>query len=280
MSYVSGAMKALQLCGPRGLATVVAARLRGGTVGFDPAIAEAVASARVLEIGGPSNLFRSDGLVPVYGRAAGVDNVNYAGATLWEANLSDGGDYGPEGRRLGTQWLREATELGPVGPYDAVISSHTIEHTANPLKALREWCRVTRPGGALVLVVPHVDGTFDHRRPVSSLAHLLEDEAADVDESDRTHVDEILRWHDVDRDPGLPSHDELRHRVESNVSTRSMHHHVFDTRVAWQMVAETGWSPQVVEARWPHDIVILARKGGASGRLHPYRSPFPTDRRA
>ena len=29
-----------------------------------------------------------------------------------------------------------------------------------------------------------------------------------------------------------------------------------------------------------HDIVILARKGGASGRLHPYRSPFPTDRRA
>ena len=140
MSYVSGAINALRLCGPRGFATVLGARMRGRTTGFDPAIAEAVASARVLEVGGPSNMFRSGGPVPVYGRAAGVDNVNYAEATLWEADLRDGGDYRPEGRHLGTQWLREASDLGDVGPYDVTISSHTIEHTADPLRALRSGC--------------------------------------------------------------------------------------------------------------------------------------------
>jgi hypothetical protein len=68
--------------------------------------------------------------------------------------------------------------------------------------------------------------------------------------------------------------------VEGNLSTRSMHHHVFDTRAAWGMLVEAGWSPQVTEARWPHDIVVLARNGGPVGDLVPFRSPFPTDRRS
>ena len=168
VSHLAELRTVLHRCGIRGVLAAVGARLRGSTIGFDDQVSQAVTGARVLEIGGPSALFRSDNLVPSYGRAASIDNVNYAGATLWESDLRDGGDYAPEGTRLGTQWLREASDLGDVGPYDAVISSHTIEHTSDPLRALREWRRVTRPDGVLVCIVPHLDGTFDHRRPAGA----------------------------------------------------------------------------------------------------------------
>jgi SAM-dependent methyltransferase len=279
VSYFREISRALSYCGPRGVVHVIGARLRGRVVASYPVVGGVLQGASVLEIGGPSALFRSDNLVPVYDRAASIDNVNYAGATLWEADLKDGGTYAPEGQVLGTQWLREATELDDMGPYDVVISSHTIEHTANPLRALRSWRNATKPGGWLVLVVPHLDGTFDHRRPVTTLQHLHDDEAAAAMEDDTTHVDEILGLHDVDRDPGLPSHDDLHDRVARNVATRSMHHHVFDSRTVWQMVAASGWSPRAVEARWPHDILLLACNDDSVVELPDrIRSPFPSDR--
>jgi len=40
---------------------------------------------------------------------------------------------------------------------DAVFSSHLLEHLDNPGKVLREWWRVIKPGGYLVLYLPHAD---------------------------------------------------------------------------------------------------------------------------
>ena len=169
--------------------------------------------------------------------------MNYAGATMWESDLVHGGVFAPEGARLGTQWLLEASDLGDVEPYDVVISSHTIEHVSDPLRCLREWRRVTTPGGVLLLVLPHRDGTFDHRRPVTSMDHLKQDERVGVSESDDTHVAEILEMHDIERDPGLESVGQLRERMADNLRMRTMHHHVFDTRAAVDMVVESGWAP-------------------------------------
>ena len=41
--------------------------------------------------------------------------------------------------------------------YDAVHSSHCLEHMLNPNDALREWWSLIKPGGHLVLVVPDED---------------------------------------------------------------------------------------------------------------------------
>ncbi|QIR13944.1 methyltransferase domain-containing protein [Shewanella aestuarii] len=38
---------------------------------------------------------------------------------------------------------------------DAVFSSHCLEHVDNPTFTIKEWFRVIKPGGFLVLVVPH-----------------------------------------------------------------------------------------------------------------------------
>jgi len=240
-------------------------------------IADVATGARVLEIGGPSSVFRPGGIVPVYPLAAHIDNINFAGETIWEEGLADGGTYAPEGDRLGTQYLQEATEIDVPGPYDVVISSHTIEHTANPLRALKVWRDATKPGGHLLLVVPHLDGTMDHTRPITTLDHLREDEAAKRGEDDDTHFQEAIEVSDPTLIMGM-SREEWSGRILDNVRRRAVHHHVFSTRSALEMVAEAGWSPVVAHAFWPYNIVILAVNGEAPG---PQRivSPFRTDRR-
>jgi SAM-dependent methyltransferase len=41
--------------------------------------------------------------------------------------------------------------------YDFVYSSHTIEHLPDPYAAIKNWFRVVKPGGYLILYIPHRD---------------------------------------------------------------------------------------------------------------------------
>ena len=208
-----------------------------------------VLNKRVLEMGGPSGVFDGGGLVPVYRYADEVDNVDFAARTLWSGRGGVGDVYGPEGNLKGRRFVCEGSSLSECRDesYECVISSHVLEHMANPMKALKEWGRVCRVGGTLVLVLPHRHGTFDCLRPITTLKHLLEDEWRGVDEADDTHFEEILSLHDVSRDPGLPSREVLALRLKENSAVRSAHHHVFDLRSAMDMVAASGWT--VVGAR-------------------------------
>ena len=239
---------------------------------------------RALEIGGPSACFRAQGYFPVYPRLAGVDNCNFARTTLWEGAIEAGASfrYDPA-RPPGRQFIAEATDLAavPTGAYEVVLSSHTIEHTANPLKALAEWRRVLTGDGLLVLIAPHKDRTFDHRRPVTSLDHLIADFEAGTGEDDRTHLPEILALHDLARDPGGGSREDFARRSRDNLTHRALHHHVFDTGLAEVMLRQAGFRPLAVEARRPYNIVVVAQMGETeAGDPPPLRfpSPFPSDR--
>jgi glycosyltransferase involved in cell wall biosynthesis len=57
---------------------------------------------------------------------------------------------------------------------DFVISSHVIEHFPDPIKALKEWRRVVRPGGYIYVIAPHKMRTFDRDRDRTTLAELIE----------------------------------------------------------------------------------------------------------
>ena len=73
-------------------------------------------------------------------------------------------------------FLADATALPLAdGTLDYLCSSHVLEHLPDPLAALHEWHRVLRPGGWLYLVVPDQRFTFDHPRPTTPSAHLLDD---------------------------------------------------------------------------------------------------------
>jgi SAM-dependent methyltransferase len=58
---------------------------------------------------------------------------------------------------------------------DFVLHSHVWEHLPNPLIALDEWVRITRPGGYLFVIVPKRDAAAsDKDRPVTSLPSLVQ----------------------------------------------------------------------------------------------------------
>lgn len=245
-----------------------------------------------LELGGPSPLFGRRGSLPVYPLAARVDNVNFSHRTTWEGEIRAGDTFVFDpGSAPGRQYVAEAGSLPFLddGAYDFVLSSHCLEHLANPLAGLAEWVRVLRPDGTLVLVVPHRDGTFDHRRPVTTLAHLQADLEQGVDEGDLTHLEEILQLHDLARDPGAGDAAAFAARSRDNRVNRCLHHHVFDLRLALAVVDRAGLAVIAAEAFRPFHVVVVARKPAAGARPdnaaflatdapHFVRSPFASDR--
>lgn len=226
-----------------------------------------------LEIGGPSRTFSHRHIVPVYPYAEQLDNCNYAAATVWEGAIRDGYSYRFHRRRpAGYQYIREAVDLRgvPTEHYDFLISSHVIEHVANPLRALGEWMRVVKGGGLVVLVVPHKEGTFDHRRPVTTLAHLIEDWEQDTGDEDLTHLPEILALHDSSRDPLMGSRREWEQRCRRNFEYRCLHHHVFDPPLVVDMMQQAGLHVLTAETAPPFHIVAVGRK--------PVQGPTPAGR--
>ena len=218
-------------------------------------------------------MFGPRGLFPVYSLAARIDNCTFRPQTLWN-NTVPGNRFRYHWRRAaGSQFFAEATDLGPVPSerYDFVLSCHMLEHCANPLKALAEWKRTLKPRGLLLLVLPHKEGTFDHRRPVTPLEHLLEDYRRGIGEDDLTHLPEILELHDLARDPDAGSLAQFTARSHRNVENRGLHHHVFDTRLATAMVGAAQLQIRAVEAALPTHIVILASKpSGANVNNEPF----------
>jgi SAM-dependent methyltransferase len=223
-------------------------------------------SGRGLEIGGPSESFATDGLFPVYAAAATIDNVTYSDKTHWEGEVQGGRTFRFHvAKDPGNQYVMEAGAVDGLLPatYDFIISSHMLEHAANPIATLRVWQRVLREEGLLLLILPHRDGSFDHRRPVTNLAHLLEDAKRAVSEDDQTHLEEILALHDLSRDPSQSSRAAFERWIGQNGVNRGAHHHVFDTRLAVQMLDAVGMQMIDVETAMPHHIVLLAKKIGA-----------------
>lgn len=73
---------------------------------------------------------------------------------------------------------------------DYVCASHVLEHLTNPIKAIREWSRILKPGGVLWLKIPDKRKTFDISRERTKLEHLIEDFRRDVPVDDPTHVED------------------------------------------------------------------------------------------
>lgn len=265
-------LRRLRHADARTLASAVYNRLWPARPGLRAAVLAATANRTGLEIGGPSRVFARGKLLPVYPAATRIDNVNFAGVTAWETDLRDGGDFRFDpSRPPGRQYLREATDLHGLGDaaYDFILSSHCLEHVANPLAALTAWRQAVRPGGALVLLLPDPTRTFDHRRPVTTLAHLQADLTNGTTEDDRTHLAEILALHDLRRDPWAGSIDEFRARSERNAANRCLHHHVFDLDLMRAALAAAGWKVQGTERVRPLHLLALARRPPAGENPSP-----------
>jgi SAM-dependent methyltransferase len=257
-----------------------------------PVCKELVEGRSGLEVGGPSGGFRPNGVLPLYPVIAKLDNCNFAFKTVWEPALSEGINFEFDPNKpKGNQFVCEATnlEMIPDKAYDFVISSHALEHTANPLRALKEWNRVLKDDGGAVIVLPHKEETLDHRRPVTTLQHLIQDLQNDTKEDDLTHVPEVLELTDLDRNWGVLDHNEFKQRCEKNMENRCIHQHVFVTALVIQMFDYLGMQVLSAESVRPFHIIVSARKlpQGKTPANEPYlnadaawrkKSPFRIDR--
>lgn len=205
-----------------------------------------------IEIGGPSPIFERDGALPLYPMIGSLENYGFQAS---EGTFAFSG-------RTGASHACEASAL-PVrdASCDFVLSSHVLEHMANPLHALREWHRVLKANGSLLLVLPDGARTFDHKRMTTGWEHLLADLAAGRPETDRTHIAEALELTDTkhwtfNEWPGW------RGYYENNVAARSIHHHVFDMPLAKKAVAFSGFRLVASPIVFPFHLVVLALKPG------------------
>ena len=210
---------------------------------------------RGLEIGGKSIIFTEKGVLPIYGVADCIDGLNFASNTLWEEQLRVGQPYVGSGK----QFIGEASlmEGFTEGNYDFIVSSHCLEHIANPLKAISNWLRLLKERGALLLVVPDRRYSFDHRRHVASFGHLLEDFNNDIGEDDLTHLSEILRLHDLAMDLPAGSAENFKNRCLDNFNIRGMHHHCFDEDLLREIYRYFRMKILFVKSDKPNNLIIL-----------------------
>lgn len=107
--------------------------------------------------------------------------------------------------------------------FDLVISSHTLEHFANPIKALFEWKSALKRGGTIVTIVPNKDMCWDNVRAYTTFDHIIDDFSNCVTESDMTHVHEASCM--------IQSRPSYYSDVGEFNATRVIHHHVFSVEV-------------------------------------------------
>jgi SAM-dependent methyltransferase len=201
-----------------------------------------------LEIGGPSGHFSKGGLLPIYPIIGTLHTCNYSKANIWSNEAFN--------------YIHDATRLESIedATYDFLLASHILEHVANPIKALKEWHRVLRPGGSLLVLLPNKKHTFDHRRPYTSLAHLIADFEANTHEDDLTHLEEILSLHDLKMDPPAGTLEEFRIRSLKNFENRALHHHVFDPKTIPDLFSLAGFRLTQECSDLPPHIIAFGRR--------------------
>jgi SAM-dependent methyltransferase len=228
-------------------------------------IAAAIRGKRGLEIGGPSALFSPEKpnylLPPVYSLAASIDNCNYAASTVWSEGAAGATFEYLAGAPPGQQYIADATGLTSIEDqtYDFLLASHVLEHIANPVKALGEWRRVLKPGGYAVVLLPNKAHTFDHRRPDTTFAHLQQDFQNDVQDDDRTHLDEILAVHDLELDKPAGTAEQFRERSLRNIENRCLHHHVFSPGLLREVLHSAGFEVLYTSVLLPPNILAFVR---------------------
>lgn len=255
MSRIRKLISSVQSHGVMGTLAIVFKRPLKST----PKFREKISGKYGMEVGGPSPFFRT--FLPIYDCIALLDNCVFANTTIWEGEVHSAFHYYP-GKPPGRNYIAEGTDLRQFGDgsYDFLLSCHNLEHIANPIKALKEWVRVLKPNGAIVLVLPDGRRTFDHRRFPTPVSHMLSDYQANIGEEDLTHLEEILTKHDLRRDPSAGTLENFRKRSIENFSFRCLHHHVFNPENVRELLETVGLRVCLIEKALPFHIAALAIK--------------------
>ena len=144
-------------------------------------------------------------------------------------------------------WVVAPNDLGTIDTtFDAVLSSHAIEHQPNLIGHLRQVSRLLQAGGRYLLLVPDHRYCFDHFKTPSTIVDVLDAFVRDVQLHDPrslilsrlliTHNEPVRHWNgdhgQPEHNPHFPDDDRLKLLSDSLELLRSAPRALFNDH-AW-----------------------------------------------
>jgi len=202
-------------------------------------IIEILNNKKGLEFGGPTELFS----VPYHNMLL-YPNVMLDGGNLFENNHFQshiGNIYNFYPNKQGKQFNIDCADDSLINmlhglEYDFIVTSHVIEHIANPIKAIKNWVKLLPKNGYILSIIPDYRYCFDRKRPLTTIEHLIEDYINNIGENDNTHIDEQKKLHDW----SYGGHKDFYQLCDINEKTRVVHHHTFTPESFEQLINECG----------------------------------------
>jgi SAM-dependent methyltransferase len=87
----------------------------------------------------------------------------------------------------------EKLETIPPESQDFIVANHFLEHCQNPIGTIETHLGKLKPGGVLFYAVPDKRYTFDFRRPVTPIEHMVADYEQGPERSREGHYEEWCR---------------------------------------------------------------------------------------
>ncbi len=150
----------------------------------------------------------------------------------------------------------------PDASQDFVIARNFIEHCEDPIGTVKSFFRVLRPGGIVYLGIPDKRHTFDRDRPLTPLAHLIEDHEQGPARSRRAHFEEVARYNH-----GASSAEDIRRIADGLIAKNySIHYHVWSPPEMMELMIYLGGKVGFeIEAQCRNDseVVFILKKTAA-----------------
>lgn len=130
-----------------------------------------------LEIGGPSNCYN------IYNNINKLDNI-----TIFKNGERE---YNIKNKKLGVEYVKDTTNLTNIknNTYDFILVSNTLEYIANPIKAIKEWLRILKQNGFIIMIFDNISETDDNK---FHLKKIIENYEKNIGEDDLSVLPSIL----------------------------------------------------------------------------------------
>jgi ubiquinone/menaquinone biosynthesis C-methylase UbiE len=160
--------------------------------------------------------------------------------TVWSQHTENKYDYYPG--KSGKVFINDAVNITNISDesYDFCFASHCLEHIANPIKAVKEWLRIVKQNGYIILILPEKSHCFDHKRKYSLISTLISQYEKNVGEDDLSTLPEILANHDLSMDSPAGNFEQFCKRSLDNYNNRCLHHYVYNSDLLNQITEYVG----------------------------------------
>lgn len=110
--------------------------------------------------------------------------------------------------------------------FEVFLSSHVLEHIANPIKVIKNIYGKLATNGLIITVVPNKKYCWDKDREDTTFEHILNDYHNTTSEDDMCHAQESSCI--INGLNGWGARPNYYKEIENNNENRIIHHHVFN----------------------------------------------------